>query len=449
MRTSTDAKSFVDRFTSLWRRTDSLFGIVARDAMLSQPIALRHPFIFYVGHLPAFAWNHICRGVLRRPSFNPRFDEIFDRGIDPDVDDPSNCHAHPEVPSVWPSLDDVIAYRDRVRTVILESLPEIAGHASTNLMAERNRVLSMAVEHELMHQETLLYIVQQLESDWKRRPPDVTYATRPGIAGRNIAIDGGKVTLGAFFDDLAFGWDNEFPSTTLDVPAFVIDSVPVTNEQFQYFVETGAYDNSRFWSDGDWAWKTRTNLNAPLLWVKDDGTWFYRTLFDRLRLSEVRDWPVYVSLAEAQAYARWSGARLPTEAQFHRAAYGSPNGEDRAFPWGEEPPTAQHGNFDFVSWSATPVGSHPAGMSAWGVHELVGNGWEWTEALFRPFPGFHAYIPGYPGYSADFFDGKHYVLKGASWATASDLVRPSFRNWYQARYPYVFAKFRCVRPALD
>ena len=264
MRTSTDAKPFVDRFTSLWRRTDSLFGIVARDAILSQPIALRHPFIFYVGHLPAFAWNHICRGVLQRPSFNPRFDEIFDRGIDPDVDDPSNCHAHPEVPAVWPSLDDVIAYRDRVRTVILESLPEVAQRASTNLMAERNRVLSMAVEHELMHQETLLYIVQQLESDRKLRSPDVTYATRGGIGVRNTAIDEGEVTLGALFDDLAFGWDNEFPSTTLDVPAFVIDSVPVTNEQFQYFVETGAYNNSQFRSDEDWAWKNRTNLNAPI-----------------------------------------------------------------------------------------------------------------------------------------------------------------------------------------
>ena len=123
-------------------------------------------------------------------------------------------------------------------------------------------------------------------------------------------------------------------------------------------------------------------------------------------------------------------------------------GVERAFPWGDDPPTSRHGNFDFTRWSPDPVGSHPDGASAWGVHELVGNGWEWTESLFAPLPGFDAYIPGYPGYSADFFDGKHYVLKGASWATASDLIRPSFRNWYQARYPYVFAKFRCVRPAI-
>jgi formylglycine-generating enzyme required for sulfatase activity len=107
-------------------------------------------------------------------------------------------------------------------------------------------------------------------------------------------------------------------------------------------------------------------------------------------------------------------------------------------------PGPVHGNFNFQNWSPTPVGSHPAGASAWGIHDLVGDGWEWTASPFRPFPGFYPYMRGYPEYSADFFDGKHYVLKGASWATATELIRPTFRNWYQARYPYVFAKFRCV-----
>jgi formylglycine-generating enzyme required for sulfatase activity len=137
-----------------------------------------------------------------------------------------------------------------------------------------------------------------------------------------------------------------------------------------------------------------------------------------------------VSLAEARAFARWRGERLPTEAEYHRAAFGQPNGG--------------HGNFGYRHWAPTPVGSHPEGASAWGVQDLVGDGWEWTDTVFAGLPGFTAYIPGYAGYSADFFDGKHYVLKGASWATADELVRPTFRNWFQAHYPYVFAKFRCV-----
>jgi formylglycine-generating enzyme required for sulfatase activity len=107
-------------------------------------------------------------------------------------------------------------------------------------------------------------------------------------------------------------------------------------------------------------------------------------------------------------------------------------------------PERRHGNFNFASWSPVPVGISPGGASRWGVSELIGNGWELTDSSFEPFPGFTASIDSYPDYSADFFDGKHFVLKGASWATDADLLRPSFRNWYQAHYPYVFAKFRCV-----
>jgi formylglycine-generating enzyme required for sulfatase activity len=167
-------------------------------------------------------------------------------------------------------------------------------------------------------------------------------------------------------------------------------------------------------------------------------------MFDELPLSQVASWPVYVSLAEARAFACWRGKSLPTEAQFHRAAFCGPGDREQCYPWGDAQPGQDHGNFDFNHWSPVPVGSSPRGASPWGVEELVGNGWEWTDTPFAPLPGFTPYMTHYPDYSRDFFDGKHFVLKGASWATSSDLIRPSFRNWYQAHYPYVFAKFRCV-----
>jgi ergothioneine biosynthesis protein EgtB len=437
-----------ERFAALWARTDRLFAIIASDAMLARPILLRNPLIFYLGHLPAFAWNHICRGVLGRPPFNPRFDAMFDRGIDPDVDDPSQCHDHPPAPAQWPDPGDVLEYRDRVREVISTALADI-DPASRDVMAHKGRVVSMVIEHELMHQETLLYMLQQLPPEQKIRPLEISYPSGDGIRPASVAIAEGHATLGTSFESADFGWDNEFPGTTSLVPAFVIDSTPVTNAQFRYFVESGGYEWSEFWSEADWAWKRRSGLSHPLVWTREIDGWLYRTLFDVVPLDLVDDWPVYVSLAEACAYARWTGGRLPTEAEFHRAAYGDPAGPERSFPWGEGAPGPQHGNFGFANWSPGPVGSHPQGASAWGVHELVGNGWEWTETVFAPFPGFRAYIPGYPGYSADFFDGKHYVLKGASWATDSRLLRRSFRNWYQARYPYVFAKFRCVRATGD
>jgi formylglycine-generating enzyme required for sulfatase activity len=152
---------------------------------------------------------------------------------------------------------------------------------------------------------------------------------------------------------------------------------------------------------------------------------------------------VYVSLAEASAFARWRGARLPTEPEFQRAAYGSPAGE-RAHPWGDDDPGAPCGAFDFSSFDPVPAGSYPAGASAWGVQDLVGNGWEWSATTFAPFPGFRA-MPSYPEYSADFFDGQHFVMKGASPVTARELLRPTFRNWFRPRYPYIYATFRCVK----
>lgn len=146
---------------------------------------------------------------------------------------------------------------------------------------------------------------------------------------------------------------------------------------------------------------------------------------------------------QATAYARWKGRRLPSEAEYHRAAFGTPQSDERAFPWGNAPPGPSRGNFGFARFDPVPIGSYPDGASAWGVNDLVGNGWEWTSTPFAPFPGFEP-MASYPQYSVDFFDGAHFVMKGASPVTHERLVRRSFRNWFRPDYPYVYATFRCV-----
>ncbi|HEY4433323.1 MAG TPA: SUMF1/EgtB/PvdO family nonheme iron enzyme, partial [Candidatus Cybelea sp.] len=146
---------------------------------------------------------------------------------------------------------------------------------------------------------------------------------------------------------------------------------------------------------------------------------------------------------QADAYAAWAGMRLPSEAEYHRAAYGAPDGGERAFPWGTQEPQARHGNFGMARFDPEPVDAHPDGDSAWGVADLIGNGWEWTATPFGPLPGFEP-MASYPQYSADFFDGRHYVMKGASPVTARTMIRRSFRNWFFDDYPYMYAKFRCV-----
>jgi formylglycine-generating enzyme required for sulfatase activity len=216
----------------------------------------------------------------------------------------------------------------------------------------------------------------------------------------------------------------------------------VTNAAFLEFVSAGGYREPRWWRPEDWNWITSQQIEHPLFWERQGDAWHWRGMFGLIPLP--LSWPVYVSHAEASAYAAWRKARLPSEAEFQRAAYGTPGDDDRLFPWGEEPPTEQRGVFDFNSWDPAAAGSHPAGESAWGVEDLVGNGWEWTSTVFGPFPGFQA-MASYPQYSADFFDGEHFVMKGASPATATELLRPSFRNWFRPHYPYVYATFRCAR----
>ena len=429
------AEGLLTELEKAWARSDALFRMLTPEALGAQPIALRQPFIFYLGHLPAFAWNQVCRGVLGRPSFDPALDELFERGIDPVETD--SYRAAPA--DAWPAVAQILSYRDRIRDAVRDARAEVE--------AQQSRIFAVVLEHELMHHETLLYMIQQLPAGQKVRPADFPPLERGAIAppARPLAVPGARVRLGADFDDVPFGWDNEFGRLEVEVEGFTIDSTPVRNREFLEFVAAGGYQLREHWRDEDWAWRERRAIAHPVLWRRSGGGFNQQTLFDEVPLDEVLDWPVYVSWAEAHAFARWRGARLPTEAEWHWAAYGSADGALRSYPWGEDPPSPRHGNFGLRHWAPVPAGRFPGGASAWGVLDLVGNGWEWTESVFGPLPGFTPYIRTYPGYSADFFDGRHFVLRGASWATDEALIRRSFRNWFQPHYPYVFAKFRCVR----
>jgi ergothioneine biosynthesis protein EgtB len=238
-----------------------------------------------------------------------------------------------------------------------------------------------------------------------------------------------------------FGWDNEYESHTVEVPAFCIDQYKVTNGQYAEFIAAGGYETRSLWSDEDWDWKAAHAISHPVFWKQAGDRWLYRTMFDDVSLP--LDWPVYLSHAEATAYARFVGKTLPTEAEWQRAACGIPE-EGRGPDLSRAAvPRSRFDGPDFVSGSPKPVSAFSAGQTALGIHGMFGNGWEWTSSVFSPFPGFEPF-PFYRGYSADFFDGKHFVMKGGAPVTAECMLRPSFRNWFQAHYQYVYAGFRCV-----
>ena len=432
---------FRQRLREAWARSDRIFELAPRDRWLERPIDLRHPILFYIGHLPAFAWNQVGAGLLGNGAAHPVFDELFERGIDPIADDGHDAGIE------WPPIDEVLAYRDRVRERLLDLVEEVVARTGGDRLADRGRILNVVLEHEYMHQETLQYMFSELPAGTLRKPAGLAeYALGPGSPPGIVEVGAGEAVLGADFDAVDFGWDNEFPQHRLPVAGFCIDRVPVTIKRWREFVDAGGYRRPELWLDDDWRWRERSGLDHPPRWRNDGGDgWRYRTLFDELDLDLVGGWPVAVSLAEARAWCRWTETRLPTEAELHHALYGTPDGTLRRFPWGDEAPVpGVHGNFGFVNWSPVPVGSHPLGESAWGLLDTVGSLWQWTESQFAPFPGFDAYIPSYPGYSTDFFDHRHFVMLGGSWATPAPLVRRSFRNWFQDRYPYVFAGFRTV-----
>jgi ergothioneine biosynthesis protein EgtB len=430
----------LERLNDARQRSDELFHIVTPDALYDRPIPERHRIVFYIGHLEAFDWNLLHDRVLQAPSFHPEFDRLFAFGIDP-----VGGGLPDDQPSDWPALKHVRAYVNRVRESLDSALPSALASGGRGEFSPE-LLLNVAIEHRLMHAETLAYMLHQLPLDRKVKPLGrmavVDGNTSRDVVGNASAeIPQGTATLGLAWDDRQFGWDNEYERHTVRVPPFSIDRHMVTNHEYLDFIRAGAYQEQSFWTQDDWKWIQQAGITHPVFWKEHAEGWLYRTMFSEIPLPLA--WPVYVSHAEASAYARWKGKALPTEAQWHRAAFGTPDGRERAYPWGNQVPSAKHGNFDFHSWDPAPATAFPDGRSAFGVEGLMGNGWEWTSTVFAPFEGFQRFS-FYPGYSADFFDGKHYVMKGGSPRTAACMLRRSFRNWFQTHYQYAYAGFRCV-----
>jgi formylglycine-generating enzyme required for sulfatase activity len=369
------------------RQTDELLQLVRPEAIYERPIPERHRIIFYLGHLEAFDWNLMGRYALDLPSFHPSFDHLFAFGIDPE-----EGRLPADSASEWPRVEEVRRYNSRTREVIDESLPNVP-----------EEMLHAAIEHRLMHAETMAYIMHQLPFEAKVGLAPERCAEGLVPAPRTIEIPEGVAQLGRGRDQ-GFGWDNEYEPFSEWVPAFAIDRHKVTNGAYLEFVREGG--------------------SSPFFWTQRSGRWYHRGMFGEISLPF--DWPVYVTKCQAEEYARWRGGALPTEAQFHRAAALS----------------ASSINSDFRYWDPIPVTAEDTPRNA--PAQMIGNGWEWTSTVFAPFPGFEPQ-PYYTNYSAPFFDGAHFVLKGGSPRTARRLLRPSFRNWFRPSYPYIYATFRLVR----
>ncbi|GAA5944797.1 uncharacterized protein JCM15063_001669 [Sporobolomyces koalae] len=413
--------------------------IITPSLRSRKPIPLRHIPLFYVGHAPAFRDIHLSRH-LNEPLTEPvHFADIFERGIDPDVDDETKIgHWHSEVPKAdkdWPSFDEIVAYEERVRERVRRVYEEHEGKWERKLA----RVLQMVFEHEMMHFETSVYICLQACTELNL-PSGVAIPDFPSLArydsrqlaherdqlgqdARDAIISFEKQQVSIGHDDLEaeddtkphdpkhdFGWDCENPSRSLEVAAFKIAALPITNGQYLDWLESipdgGEPDN-----------KARL---VPASWTEDRTA--VKTLWGQVPMQYAKEWPVAASAVQLEQFAKMKGGRLPTQAEL--ALFFEHNPIDQPLS-----------NVGLVNLHATiPKLASPARDGS-KIPASNGGVWEWTSTILAPWDGFVG-SRLYPGYSSDFHDDKHRVVLGASWASPTRLARPSFVNFYQAAYPY-------------
>src|SRR5256885_1741426 len=324
-------------------RSRTLFDLLTEDAYYSQPIAVRHPIVFYEGHLPAFSFNTLVKKALGLSGIDERLEALFARGIDPHEAGADVARSAGEAGAAWPSRDEVHEFAAEADRQVIEALANADLEQPGNTLLDRAEAVFTLLEHEAMHQETLLYMWHRLPFEQKRQPAGY----RPRVAGAPprrewIEIPPGRATLGVEPLSVPFGWDNECPALSAEVPAFAIERHDVTNELFLEFVEAGGYRDERWWRPDDWRWIHTDSVAHPLFWERHDNRWYWRGMFELVPLPLA--WPVYVSHAEALAFTHWRDARLPGEAEFQRAAFGSAAGE-RRHPWGDAPPAPGYGVF--------------------------------------------------------------------------------------------------------
>jgi iron(II)-dependent oxidoreductase len=297
----------------------------------------------------------------------------------------------------------------------------------------------MIVQHEQQHDETMLATHQlRLGAPVLDAPPPP--AAR-AVVSDEVAVPGGAFTMGTSTEPWAL--DNERPAHQVHVPSFFLDAAPVTNRQFAAFIDDGGYTERRWWSEAGWAHRTAAGLEAPMHW-RPDGDGWAATSFGRTAPVEPDAPVVHVCFYEAEAYARWVGKRLPTEQEWEKAARFDPvSGRSRRYPWGDDDPQPQHANLGQRHLTPAPVGAYPAGASPSGVHQLIGDVWEWTSSTFSGYPGFRPYP--YREYSEVFFGPSQRVLRGGSFGTDAAACRGTFRNWDYPIRRQIFAGFRCAR----
>ncbi len=409
-------------------RTLSLVAPVSERNLNRQPHPLMSPLVWDLGHIAAFEDLWLCRSAGDLGLLRPELSEVYDAEETPRAGRGDVAYLRRE---------EALEFMHQVHERALLLLESADISPAGDRLNAGGFVWEMLISHEHQHNETMLQTLQLVGPDVyspMRRPLP---AAPPQRGPDTVEVAGGPFLMGD--PGLEFAYDNERPRHEVHVDTFRIDRTPVTNAAFLEFVADGGYARRDLWEPAGWEWRTSEGVERPLFWSADG----HERRFERVGEIDLDKPVMHVSWFEADAFARWRGARLPTEQEWEKAAAWDPDtGESRRWPWGGAEPTFQLANLDHASFGPAPAGALPAGASACGALGMVGDAWEWTASRFTGYEGFAAFP--YPQYSEVFFGGDFRVLRGGSWATGPRTARNTVRNWDHPQRRQIFAGFRCA-----
>jgi gamma-glutamyl hercynylcysteine S-oxide synthase len=414
-------------------RTLRLMAAVPEEMMKARVHDFYSPVGWHFGHIAATEEYWVIQQALGRPPRDAALSFLF-----------ANVPENPKDERVHlPPRDAIAEYMDCTRQTVLEALAEADLDSSEPLLAD-GYAWEFALRHECQHQETICELLQLIrKQELERHVGEARLLAYPAPREPEmLSLEGGAFLMGS---DDPNGYDNEKLPHEVIVDPFELERTPVTAFQWKQFMDDGGYQRRELWTEEGWAWREAERAMCPEYWVTSRTGGDYVYCGPRGLRPIHRDEPVSsVSWFEADAYTRWAGKRLPTEAEWEFAAANEPaTGRSRHYPWGEQAPEPDLACFDIVEWQPAPVGDRPEGESALGLLDMAGGVWEWTATPFLPYPGFRAWP--YDGYSKEHMDGRHFVCRGGSWATSAPNLRCAFRNWYVPTYRQGFLGLRCAR----
>jgi ergothioneine biosynthesis protein EgtB len=331
-----------------------------------------------------------------------------------------------------PTVNETLAYYQLINERVEDFIKNRMDENDTNF-------IKMALNHECQHQELLVYDIQHLLAS-TYKPVKKNFLSQPSkVESISVSVQGGLYEMGYSGKD--FCYDIELPEHKVYLNPYQIDAFPVTNKMYLNFIEDGGYEDFRFWLSDGWDAVKKNGWEAPMYWEKENGKWLRHDFRGKLEINENE--PVCnVSFYEADAYCKWAKKRLPTEAEWEKAAcWDEARQKKTIYPWGDESPTENHANLlESYLWSPSEIGSYPQGKSHYGCYQMMGDVWEWTSSEFVGYPGFKS---GFAEYNDKWFTSQK-VLRGSSFATPAYSIRNSYRNFFRPDERWMFAGFRCA-----